>query len=109
VAFLAGFVEAVAASDKLPEFEVLPLVTDDPTAASWPNLFCLQCYIQTKAKRTFPPEPLTAAGVTGELARLVTDHDSPQVARRYVHAEVESLRAALKTTRQRKAVATPAP
>lgn len=38
---------------------------------------------------------LTAAGVSGELARLVTDHESPQVARRYVHAEIESLRTVL--------------
>lgn len=45
---------------------------------------------------------LTAAGVSGELARLVTDHDSPQVARRYVHAEVQSLREALALVRARK-------
>lgn len=44
---------------------------------------------------------LTAAGVSGELARLVTDHDSPQVARRYVHAEVEALRGALTKARQK--------
>ena len=45
---------------------------------------------------------LTAAGVSGELARLVTDHDSPQVARRYVHAEIQSLRKALSLARSRK-------
>lgn len=45
---------------------------------------------------------LTAAGVSGELARLVTDHDSPQVARRYVHAEVQALREALALVRSRK-------
>lgn len=45
---------------------------------------------------------LTAAGVSGELARLVTDHDSPQVARRYVHAEIQSLREALSLARSRK-------
>lgn len=45
---------------------------------------------------------LTAAGVSGELARLVTDHDSPQVARRYVHAEVQALREALGLARSRK-------
>lgn len=45
---------------------------------------------------------LTAAGVSGELARLVTDHDSPQIARRYVHAEVQALREALGLARSRK-------
>ncbi|MBK8093050.1 MAG: hypothetical protein IPK32_13945 [Verrucomicrobiaceae bacterium] len=45
---------------------------------------------------------LTAAGISGELARLVTDHESPKVARRYVHAEIESLREALKKTKNRK-------
>lgn len=45
---------------------------------------------------------LTAAGVSGELARLVTDHESPQVARRYVHAEIESLREALRKAKDRK-------
>jgi len=48
---------------------------------------------------------LTAAGVSGELARLVTDHDSPQVARRYVHAEIQSLREALSLARSRKSPA----
>jgi len=45
---------------------------------------------------------LAAAGVSGELARLVTDHDSPKVARRYVHAEVQALREALAAARMRK-------
>ena len=45
---------------------------------------------------------LTSAGVSGELARLVTDHESPQVARRYVHAEVQALREALALVRARK-------
>lgn len=44
---------------------------------------------------------LTAAGVSGELARLVTDHDSPQVARGYVHAEVAALAEALRRARRR--------
>ncbi len=48
---------------------------------------------------------LTAAGVSGELARLVTDHDSPQVARRYVHAEIQALREALSLARSRKSPA----
>lgn len=45
---------------------------------------------------------LTSAGVSGELARLVTDHDSVKVARRYVHAEVEALREVLKKARARR-------
>lgn len=44
---------------------------------------------------------LVAAGVSGELARLVTDHDSPKVQRRYVHAEIQSLREALRLARRR--------
>lgn len=44
---------------------------------------------------------LAAAGVSGELARLVTDHDSPQVQRRYVHAEIQALRDALRSVRGR--------
>lgn len=44
---------------------------------------------------------LTAAGVTGELARLVTDHDSREVQKRYVHAEVTALAEALKKARRR--------
>ncbi len=42
---------------------------------------------------------LTAAGVSGDVARMVTDHDSAQVHRRYQHAEIESLRTALKKAR----------
>lgn len=42
---------------------------------------------------------LAAAGVTGSLARLVTDHDSEQVHARYTHAEVASLGDALKKAR----------
>ncbi len=45
---------------------------------------------------------LTSAGVSSELARLVTDHDSVKVARKYVHAEVESLREVLKKARARR-------
>jgi integrase/recombinase XerD len=44
---------------------------------------------------------LASAGVSGELARLVTDHDSPQVARGYVHAEVAALAEALRRVRRR--------
>jgi integrase len=44
---------------------------------------------------------LTAAGVTGEMARLVTDHDSREVQKRYVHAEVTALAEALKKARRR--------
>lgn len=43
---------------------------------------------------------LAAAGVSGELARLVTDHDSPQVQRGYVHSEVSALATALRQARQ---------
>jgi integrase len=44
---------------------------------------------------------LTAAGVTGEMARLVTDHDSREVQKRYVHAEITALAEALKKARRR--------
>jgi integrase len=44
---------------------------------------------------------LTAAGVSGELARLVTDHESAKVQKTYVHAEVEALALALKKIRRR--------
>lgn len=44
---------------------------------------------------------LAAAGVSGEIARLVTDHDSPQVMRSYVHAEISSLAEALKKARRK--------
>lgn len=43
---------------------------------------------------------LAAAGVTAEVARLVTDHSSAAVHRKYVHAEVESIAAALRQTRK---------
>lgn len=39
---------------------------------------------------------LIAAGVTGEVARLVTDHDSADVQKIYTHAEVKALAEALK-------------
>jgi site-specific recombinase XerD len=39
---------------------------------------------------------LTSAGVTGEMARLVTDHESAKVAKGYTHAEVQALADALK-------------
>jgi len=42
---------------------------------------------------------LTAAGVTSDVARMVTDHDSTKVHRQYQHAEVEALREALKKAR----------
>jgi integrase len=42
---------------------------------------------------------LTAAGVSGELARLVTDHESKAAQKGYVHAEVEALAGALKKAR----------
>jgi len=42
---------------------------------------------------------LTAAGVSGDVARMVTDHDSAAVHRRYQHAEVEALREALRKAR----------
>lgn len=45
---------------------------------------------------------LAAAGVSGELARLVTDHESPKVQRRYVHAEIQALREALTAARSRR-------
>jgi integrase len=38
---------------------------------------------------------LLSAGVPGELARLVTDHETPKTQKPYVHAEVVALRAAL--------------
>jgi integrase len=44
---------------------------------------------------------LISAGISGELARLVTDHDSPQVQRRYVHAEIEALRVAMAAARRK--------
>ena len=44
---------------------------------------------------------LTAAGVSGELARLVTDHDSAQIQKGYVHAEVTALAGALKKARRK--------
>jgi site-specific recombinase XerD len=44
---------------------------------------------------------LVAAGVSGELARLVTDHESAKVHSAYVHAEVESLAGALKLARRK--------
>lgn len=43
---------------------------------------------------------LTAAGVPSNLARLVTDHDSEQVHKKYTHAEVSSLAGALKKARR---------
>lgn len=43
---------------------------------------------------------LTAAGVSGELARLVTDHASAKVHGAYVHAEVAALAGALKKARR---------
>lgn len=45
---------------------------------------------------------LIAAGVSDELARLVTDHESIKSARIYRHAEVQSLREALSLARSRK-------
>jgi len=42
---------------------------------------------------------LVAAGVQGETARLVTDHESAQVHKLYTHAEIESLAKALKLSR----------
>jgi site-specific recombinase XerD len=45
---------------------------------------------------------LTAAGVSDEMARLVTDHDSIKVARKYRHAEVQALREALALARSRR-------
>ena len=43
---------------------------------------------------------LTAAGVSGELARLVTDHDSKKSQAIYNHAEIVSLAGALKKARR---------
>lgn len=43
---------------------------------------------------------LAAAEVPGELARLVTDHESPKVQRGYVHAEIVALAGALKKARR---------
>jgi site-specific recombinase XerD len=45
---------------------------------------------------------LVSAGVSGELSRLVTDHASAKVQKRYVHAEVAALKEALNATRRRK-------
>lgn len=45
---------------------------------------------------------LVAAGVSGELARLVTDHDSARVHKAYVHAEVEALAGALEKANARR-------
>jgi site-specific recombinase XerD len=45
---------------------------------------------------------LTSAGISGELARLVTAHKSPAVQRAYVHAEVRALKEALRVMRARK-------
>lgn len=45
---------------------------------------------------------LTAAGVTGELARLVTDHEDAKIARKYIHTEIQALREALTAARLRK-------
>lgn len=42
---------------------------------------------------------LIAAGVTGEVARLVTDHDSAEVQKIYTHAEVKALAEALAKVR----------
>jgi len=42
---------------------------------------------------------LAAAGVPDSIARMVTDHDSAAVHRRYQHAEVEALREALRKAR----------
>lgn len=44
---------------------------------------------------------LTSAGVSGELARLVTDHDDVKIQRKYTHAEVDALRGALVKARRR--------
>lgn len=43
---------------------------------------------------------LAAAGVEGNLARLVTDHDSEQVHAHYTHAEINSIATALKKARR---------
>lgn len=57
VVFLAGFLEGISTKKETPPFEIVPVVTDDPTVGSWATLFCLPCNIQTKVKRTFPPDP----------------------------------------------------
>jgi integrase len=44
---------------------------------------------------------LTAAGVSGELARLVTDHESAQVQQRYIHSDITALRESLAKARRR--------
>jgi integrase len=44
---------------------------------------------------------LLSAGVSGELARLVTDHESPKTQKPYVHAEVVALKAALKMVKRK--------
>ena len=43
---------------------------------------------------------LFAAGVTGDTARLVTDHESARVQKTYVHAEIAAVDAALKLARK---------
>lgn len=42
---------------------------------------------------------LANAGIEGELARLVTDHDNPAVHRGYVHGEIASIKRALQSLR----------
>lgn len=42
---------------------------------------------------------LVMSGVSGEVARLVTDHTSPTVHRRYVHSEIEAIKEALQQAR----------
>lgn len=44
---------------------------------------------------------LTAGGVSGELARLVTDHDDVKIAQKYTHREIQALREALAVARRR--------
>ncbi len=44
---------------------------------------------------------LAAAGISGQLARLVTDHESEKVHKGYVHAEVQALSEALKAARRK--------
>lgn len=44
---------------------------------------------------------LVAAGVQGETARLVTDHDSAKMQKHYTHAEIESLAKALAKARKK--------
>lgn len=43
---------------------------------------------------------LAAAGVPGDLARMVTDHDSEKVYRGYQHADVEAIRGALRALKK---------